>query len=67
MKLVIAKDWAGPRGTMKPAEYAIPGEITKTHAKCCVADGAGRIIGEEPFPASERKRKPKAAPENKAR
>jgi hypothetical protein len=46
---------------MQPGDYAIPTEITRSLAKCAVADGAGEIVEMKPFRAAKKG----PAPENK--
>ncbi|HVQ43780.1 MAG TPA: hypothetical protein VMT30_02345 [Candidatus Saccharimonadia bacterium] len=43
MKLILKKDWIGPKGVLYAGEYAIPRKISLAHAKCARADGAGEI------------------------
>ncbi len=75
--LVLAVAWPGPRGMMQPGSYAIPGEISRTHARCACIDGAGEIIvaevaepGAATFPPAPPPPPPLpkgTAPENKRR
>lgn len=73
MKLKLFKDWECVRDVLKPGVYAVPGEISETHARCAIADGAGAFEdaseGEKPSQGKKRGRPRKAlsgAPENKA-
>jgi hypothetical protein len=66
MKLKATTAWPAPRGMLKPGEYAIPGDISRTHAKCCMADGCGEIVREAAESGAELFRKA-GAPENKVR
>lgn len=69
-KLVIRAPWPGPRGMIPPGEYAIPGQISMTHAKCARADGKGEILREAATDGTAPFRAPPIkgpAPENKGR
>lgn len=48
--LRLHREWPGPKGMMKPGDYAIPAEISRIHAKCARIDGAGEIVQAATFP-----------------
>lgn len=60
-KLRLTKAWPAPKTVMQPGEYFIPDDISRTLAKCAVADGAGEIVETLPF-----RQQKQPAPENKS-
>lgn len=44
MKLILKRDWIGPKGVMYAGEYSVPRQISKAHARCAQADGAGVFV-----------------------
>jgi hypothetical protein len=66
MKLRIFKPFPGPKGTLPTGDYDVPGQITRTHARCAIADGYATWLPESGQASFRGKGKSKGpAPENK--
>jgi hypothetical protein len=64
MRLILKKDWIGPKGVLYAGAYDIPRKISLAHAKCARADGAGEIERDaSPAPLEAAVAAPTAFPE----
>ncbi len=64
-QLKLNREWRSQALIMTPGVYLIPKKISRTLAKCAVADGAGQIEEVEAVKKHRASRK-STAPENKA-
>jgi hypothetical protein len=66
----VLREWRARDRVVKPGVYSIPSDLSRIEARCCVADGSGKMVTEakketEPFRDPESRKEP--APENKSR